>query len=281
MSLRLWGWHRHSPTSEGEVCPTRWMQSRGHPHHLLRERSTQRSPHPQLRDTAWRPPLGVFGARATSYNEKKSCHTRSGHHETSKHVDRIIVESHKKPNYQNLEFRTIRLSCESHQYDPRKEHKYAGFILYGWENDCGEVLEDWHLNGKHCKSAYLVIQGSDSPDVKRYIGPAPGQVHGAVYWNVFGKGSVVSRAVGEGFALVKGEYKWNSVTFNANSDAYHDGRREISALAKKCVKQIEDDWKCICGPCAGKTYYVKKLLGKRWLRNVLCSELLAIAKNTK
>ncbi len=178
-----------------------------------------------------------------------------------KHVDRIIVESHRKPKYQNLEFQTIRLSCESHQYEPGKN--YAGFILYGWENDSGDVLEDWHLNGKHCKSAYLVIQGSDSPDVKRYIGPAPGQVHGAVYWNVFGKGAVASRAVGEGFALVNGEYKWNSWTFNANSDAYHDGSREISALAKKCVKQIEDDWKCICGPCAGKTYYVKKLLGKR------------------
>ncbi len=87
-------------------------------------------------------------------------------------------------------------------------------------------------------------------------------MHGAVYWNVFGEGAVVSKAVGEGFAIVNEEYRWNSGTFNANDDAYHDGRAEISALAKKCVKQIEDDWKCICGPFTGKTYSVKQLLGK-------------------
>ena len=184
---------------------------------------------------------------------------------TTKHpkrVDRIIVTSKDKPTHPDLEFQTIRLSCESHQYDPSKEHNYAGFILYAWENDCGKVLEDWHLNGKHCKSAYLVIQGTDSPDVKRYTGKAPGQVHGAVYWNVFGEGADVDRAVGEGFAIKNEEYRWNSVTFNAKHDAYHDTRREISALAKKCVKQIEDDWKCICEPCAGKTYSVEELLRK-------------------
>ena len=183
---------------------------------------------------------------------------------TTKHsprVDCITVASHDKPTHPDLVIQTIRLSCESHRYDPSKEHNYAGFILYAWENEHGEVLEDWRLNGKHCKSAYLVIQGTDSPDVKRYTGKAPGQVHGAVYWNVFGKGADVSKAVGEGFAIVNEKYKWNSLTFNAKGDAYHAKKREISALAQKCVKQIEDDWKRTSP--VGKTYSVEKLLSSK------------------
>ena len=190
---------------------------------------------------------------------------------TTKHperVDRIIVTSKDKPTNPDLVVQTIRLSCESHRYDPSKEHNYAGFILYAWENDDGVLLEDWRLNGKHCKSAYLVIQGTDSPDVRRYIGKAPGQVHGAVYWNVFGEGADVSRAVGEGFSIINGEYQWTTGVFNARHDAYRGSRREISALAKKCVKQIVNDWKRTsqvgktCEPCAGKTYSVEKLLSK-------------------
>ena len=83
-------------------------------------------------------------------------------------------------------------------------------------------------------------------------------VHGAVYWNVFGEGADVTRAVGEGFAYVNGECKWNSYTFNANSDAYHDGKRGISDLAKKCVSRIINDWRQTSQ--VGKTYSVKDLL---------------------
>ena len=169
----------------------------------------------------------------------------------------IIVKSSKKPKYQDLRFKTIRLSCESHAYSSGAKN-YAGFILYGWTDAYGKVQEDWTLNGKHCKDAYLVVQDSDSYDVKRYMGEAPGVVHGAVYWNVFGKGAEANRAVGEGFSWQNGVYGWNSGVFNANSDAYHDGRREISLLAKKCVKKIMADW--MQHSTRGKTYFVKELL---------------------
>ena len=42
-------------------------------------------------------------------------------------------------------------------------------------------------------------------------------MQGAVYWYVFGEGSEVERAVGEGFSYCNGEYKWNSSIFNANT----------------------------------------------------------------
>ena len=155
-----------------------------------------------------------------------------------------------------LSFQTIRLSCESHPYSSGRS--YAGFILYGLQSD-GEVLEEWWLNGKHCKNAYLVIQDTDSEAVKRYMAAgAPGMVHGAVYWNVFGEGADVTKAIGEGFSLLNGAYKWNSYTFNANSDTYHDGQRVISSQMKECVGKILDDWRC--NSSLGKTYRVKELL---------------------
>ncbi len=183
--------------------------------------------------------------------------TMAPHTDQHGDTDAIIVTSKMKPKYPDLKFKTIRLSCESHLYSSSEEN-YAGFILYAWTDEEGVVRDDWVLNGKHCKSAYLVVQSTDSDGVNRYTRKAPGQVHGAVYWNVFGEGAVVRRAVGEGFSLQNGKYGWNSVTFNANADAYHDGRRQISILAKKCVKTIMDDWKR--NSRIGKTYYVKHLL---------------------
>ena len=179
---------------------------------------------------------------------------------TSYDGETITIESDKS-DYRDLSFGTIRLSCES---DPctSSAKNYAGFILYGCrDNEKGEMKDDWYLNGKHCKSAYLVVQDTDSPGVQACMkAGAPGMVHGAVYWNVFGRGRDVKKAVGEGFSLMNGTYKWNSYTFNANSDAYHDKRKEISGLAKRCVRNILDDWQRTSA--LGKTYIVKDLLAK-------------------
>ena len=97
-------------------------------------------------------------------------------------VDAIRVISNEKPRHPDITFKSIRLSCASHVFSG-EESRYAGFILYAWEDEEGVVKDEWWLNGRHCKSAYFVIQGTDSPDVKRYTGKAPGQVHGAVIDN--------------------------------------------------------------------------------------------------
>ena len=171
----------------------------------------------------------------------------------------IYIES-EEPGYPDLKFHTIRLSCESHPYNS-KEDEYGGFILYGWDDGDGGVKDDWYLNGKHCKGAYLVIQGIHSPGVQRCKNSdpsPPGKVHGAVYWNVFGMGEDPCKAVGEGFSLRFGSYFWNSRTFNANSDVYHDGKKQMAVLTAECVKRILDDWKQ--HSACGKTYRVKELL---------------------
>ena len=170
-----------------------------------------------------------------------------------------IVVTSTKSEFPDLSFQTIRLSCASDPYRPGKDN-YAGFILFGLKSD-RIVTQDWWLNGKHCKSAYLVIQDTDSEGVKRYIGKAPGQVHGAVYWNVFGEGADVTKAIGEGFAWRNGELRLNSATFNIRKDsngAYHDGEKVISKEMEKCVGKILVDWRDHSS--LGKTYKVKDLL---------------------
>ena len=49
--------------------------------------------------------------------------------------------------------------------DKKKE---KGFILYAWIDEEGRVHDRWMLKGKHCKNAYMVIQGTSSGDMKRY-----------------------------------------------------------------------------------------------------------------
>lgn len=164
----------------------------------------------------------------------------------------VLTNSKKVPV---LSFNTIRLSPDSHPY--RSWKNYAGFILYGLKKSDGEVLKDWKLNGKHFKSAEIVIQDTDSEAVKRYIGHAQGQVHGAVYWNVFGEGTDVTRAIGEGFSLRNGNYNWKSYTLNANADSYHDHEGWVSSQMEKCVRKILEDWR---RNSSKKIYTVKELL---------------------
>ena len=162
----------------------------------------------------------------------------------------------------DLEFDTIRLSCDSDTYDSSSK-RYAGFILYGWKDDVGYVRDKWELGGKRCKSAYMVIQDSSSAGVKRYIGQTPGQVHGAVYWNVFGKGADPYSAIGEGFSVEVGSIwgytlKYTSGVFTGHTDVYRDSERDMAGLTQKCVEYIVKDW--WNNSSTGKTYQVKDLV---------------------
>ena len=111
-------------------------------------------------------------------------------------------------------------------------------------------MTDWRLNGVHCLTGYIVVQDTNSPGVKA-CSKASGVVHGAVYMNVFGQ-DVDSGVVGEGFAQFSGESapRWNSGTFNAKADNYHDGKRGISDEGKKCVTEVLKEWKA-----AGLNYH--------------------------
>jgi hypothetical protein len=59
---------------------------------------------------------------------------------------------------QSLDCRTIRLNCESDSY--RYGNRFAGFILYGYYGE-----DTWVLQGKRCRSGYIVILNSDAEKV--------------------------------------------------------------------------------------------------------------------
>ena len=97
-----------------------------------------------------------------------------------------------------IRLKTMHISCKSDTYYPG--HNYAGVIVYQYDGK-----SEWGTaNNTHCKSGYIVIQDTDSENVKKWIGKEPGAVHGAVYRNAFGESVSEVNVVGEGFALRNG-----------------------------------------------------------------------------
>ena len=75
----------------------------------------------------------------------------------------------------SIEVKTMHISRKSGTYQPG--HNYGGIIIYQYDGK-----SEWRTaNNTHCKSGYIVIQDTDSENVKKLIGKEPGQVHGAVY----------------------------------------------------------------------------------------------------
>ena len=164
----------------------------------------------------------------------------------------ITVES-RRPS-KKININRIRLSCESDVYN--NEQNYVGIILYGWINSEGQVQTDWRLNGKHCKSGYIVIQNAYDTESYSSEGPVISNVHNAVYWNVFGQGSDTSRAIGEGFSVIAGSY---IPKYDVFAECIHcDAESSVVTMAEKCARGIVNDW--MRGGYPGKTYRVKDLL---------------------
>ena len=170
--------------------------------------------------------------------------------------DDVVIGKPKKDHegQRGIKLTHIRISGESDAY--QDGHNYAGFILYAHGDP---VKTDWYLNGKHCKTGYLVIQDSSKKEVQRYIGKAEGMIHGAIYKNVFKED--VGNAVGEAFAYRGGVFTWRSSTFNARSDGYHDKHREMAAITECCVGYVLQQWKESRGRLPScRTYEVKNIL---------------------
>ena len=142
-----------------------------------------------------------------------------------------------------IDVETMHISCQSHTYQPG--NNYAGVIIYQYDGK-----SEWRTaNNTHCKSGYIVIQDTDSENVKKWIGEEAGQVHGAVYRNAFGESLKKAKVVGEGFAYRNGKcefekFEINSSVFNnPKGSVYHDHRRRMHELSEHCVGKIVEHWK--------------------------------------
>ena len=167
--------------------------------------------------------------------------------------DAIFIDSVEPARDPTFKLTVVHLSCASDPY--QNGNDYAGFILYSHDGKT-----DWYLNGRHCKTGYLIIQNTSKQEVQRYRGTGDGVVHGAVYKNVFGED--IGNTVGEAFAYVDGTFKWRSHAFNTRyPSSYHDGDKEMAEITKKCVSKVLEEWRA----CEGylptcRNYEIKDLL---------------------
>jgi len=127
---------------------------------------------------------------------------------------------------------SFHVSCRSDKYTGEP---MVGIILYQYD---GRL--DWHLNGIHCKSGYIVLKLSKNI---AHIKGEVGQVHGACYKWTFNE-SVGSKVVGGGFAYYQGKWKFNSGVFNAgDAYKYHDGSSAMHDIEQKCIMAAVENWK--------------------------------------
>ena len=152
--------------------------------------------------------------------------------------------------------RTMHLSCKSDTY--QSGHKYGGVIIYQYNDK-----SDWRTaNGTHCKSGYVVIQDTDSENVRKWTGKEPGAVHGAVYRSAFGESVREAHVVGEGFSY-RNKFEMVSRSFNKPENSkYHDKSKDLSKASAHCVRKIVDHWKEGGSSWASRqrNFEVKKLL---------------------
>ena len=179
---------------------------------------------------------------------------------TSSEGNKIEIRSKSLDESKTIHVETVHISCKS---DPfcGNGYNYAGVIIY----QCHGLSEWRTANGTHCKTGYLVIQDTDSKEVKRWKDKTAGQVHGAVYRNAFGEAADTSKVVAEGFSIMRGSFKINSGVFNNPAGSqYHDYRRRMSEISEGCVKKVVESWKSAGPRTLGcRNFSVKDLLKDR------------------
>ena len=173
--------------------------------------------------------------------------------------DHLLVRP--QDGYQGEAFRvdTIQISCKSDPYESKKSD-YGGIIIYGRDGK-GE----WHTkNGTKGKSGFVVIMQTNADKfekLKKKWWNEPGQVHGIIYREALGESCTNVTVVGEGFSIMGGKFKPNSLVLNSSQgDHHHDNSREMNSVSAKCVKKVVEDWKRAGRNFRAQDYQVKSLL---------------------
>ena len=71
----------------------------------------------------------------------------------------------------------------------------------------------------------------------------PGIVHGIIYREAFGESCKGMKVVGEGFAIMNGEFKIISGVFNPVNDDYHDNSSLMNRDSPRYVEAVVIIWK--------------------------------------
>lgn len=135
----------------------------------------------------------------------------------------------------SIEIKCYHVSCQSVRPKGMNSGKdIGGIVLY-----MKDGKTDWHSNGVHCRSGYVILKYTD--ELPKESAPDGSMVHGRVYKSVFGEWPSPS-VVRSGFARQAGQWKFNSVSCNQNNKKYTDGRREMNDMEQKHVMEAVRGW---------------------------------------
>ena len=199
--------------------------------------------------------------------------------QTDERIDASKKQTDERTSVNEINVESLHLSCQSDVYKPSR--RYAGIIIYQRNGE-----SEWRTaNNTHCKTGYIVIQDTDSEDVKKFISKEPGAVHGAVYRNAFGESVNQVEVVGEGFTvqngflrrIFRGKFGNTSKTFNSPPDSeWHDTERSMHPVSERCVKKVVNHWKEAGASFTSKqrNFKVKELMqdtdeNKKWSCSIL------------
>jgi hypothetical protein len=148
------------------------------------------------------------------------------------------LKSQKNPFRPVIKITSVHISCSSDSYDPNEN--MAGLIVYSFDNQ-----QKFELNGHRCQTGYILIKAIKNI---QHVKSSQGIVHGSLFKWFFGI-EPDNRFVGAGFALHDKKFKFNSGTFNARDDDYHDDCNAMSqhetSLITHVLKElyVNDKWK--------------------------------------
>ena len=141
------------------------------------------------------------------------------------------LKSHKNPSRPIIKIETIHISCSSDSYDAKED--MAGMLVYSFNDQ-----QKFELNGHRCRTGYVLIKTTKNVS---HVKSDQGIVHGSLFKWFYGM-EPDNRFIGAGFAIRGGKYQFNSSTFNARDDDYHDENRAMAEseiyLIKYTLEQL-------------------------------------------
>ena len=188
--------------------------------------------------------------------------------------DCIVFDSTAFEVSKQIVMKSLRISCRSDKYIPATN--YVGIILYAFKKE-GIWTSDWVLNGKHCKTGYILIKQERNLHKIMQESAAGITRHMALFkWffnelpneNTLGAGFSIQKKDSpksgkkldiskeiDGFEVDYDHYKLyvNSRSFNTansaknkndlSSDVFHDNKKYMHQLEQKWIAIAVDRWK--------------------------------------
>lgn len=146
----------------------------------------------------------------------------------------VIHPMHQVGSFRSLSTSGFHISEKSDKF--YKHLNYVGACF--WGTTYGQ--NEWKLNGINCQSGFIILKRTSKI---QKISCSEGRNHSKLFNFLFECSPFDSRPqlVGTGFTIEKGEWKWNSYTFNETTK-WKKHTKDILLLEQYCIKKAIAYW---------------------------------------